>query len=225
MVCFIGWDALKRALVLLSGGIDSATALYLTKQENLEIFTLNMVYTQGYDSEAEASKKLATAAQVKEHLSIYLPFFKDLETRYRPEPSSTISAAYLPARNMVFYGVGVAYAETLGATEIVFGSNADDAKELPDARPPFIRLMNELIKIGTRAGVEGNSIEIVNPLLKFSKTDVLKLALTLDVPLRLTWSCYENAKIPCGKCRGCRMRSEAFAAARMIDPLSNSSSV
>lgn len=221
----IGYDALAKALVLLSGGIDSATALYLTKQENFEIFTLNMVYTQGYDSETEASKKLATAAQVKEHLSIYLPFFKDLETRYRPEPSSSISAAYLPARNMVFYSVAVAYAETLGATEIVFGSNADDAKELPDARPPFIRLMNELIKIGTRAGVEGSSIEIVNPLLKFSKTDVLKLALRLDVPLQLTWSCYENAKIPCGKCRGCRMRSEAFVAAGILDPLSNSFSV
>lgn len=220
----IGYDALAKALVLLSGGIDSATALYLTKQENFEIFTLNMVYTQGYDSETEASKKLATAAQVKEHLSIYLPFFKDLETRYHPEPSSTISAAYLPARNMVFYSVAVAYAETFGATEIVFGSNADDAKELPDARPTFIRLMNKLIKIGTRAGVEGSSIEIVNPLLKFSKTDVLKLALRLDVPLQLTWSCYENAKIPCGKCRGCRMRSEAFVAAGILDPLSNSCS-
>lgn len=220
----IGYDALAKALVLLSGGIDSATALYLTKQENFEIFTLNMVYTQGYDSETEASKKLATAAQVKDHLSIYLPFFKDLETRYRPEPSSTISAAYLPARNMVFYSVAVAYAETFGATEIVFGSNADDAKELPDARPTFIRLMNKLIKIGTRAGVEGSSIEIVNPLLKFSKTDVLKLALRLDVPLQLTWSCYENAKIPCGKCRGCRMRSEAFVAAGILDPLSNSCS-
>jgi 7-cyano-7-deazaguanine synthase len=220
----IGYDALAKAMVLLSGGIDSATALYLTKQENFEIFTLNMVYTQGYDSETEASKKLATAAQVKEHLTIFLPFFKDLETRYRPEPSSSISAAYLPARNMVFYSVAVAYAETLGATEIVFGSNADDAKELPDARPTFIRLMNKLIKIGTRAAVEGSSIEIVNPLLKFSKTDVLKLALRLDVPLQLTWSCYENAKIPCGKCRGCRMRSEAFVAAGILDPLSNSCS-
>jgi 7-cyano-7-deazaguanine synthase len=215
---------LTKTLVLLSGGIDSATALYLTKQKNYEIFTLNMVYTQGYDSEAEASQKLATAAQVEEHLSIYLPFFKDLETRYRPEPSSTVSAAYLPARNMVFYSVAVAYAETLGATEIVFGSNADDAKELPDARPSFIRLMNELIKIGTRAGVEGSSIQVVNPLLKFSKADVLRLALKLNVPLQLTWSCYENAKIPCGKCRGCRMRSEAFAAAGIIDPLSNPSS-
>jgi 7-cyano-7-deazaguanine synthase len=215
---------LASALVLLSGGIDSATALYLTRQEFDEVYTMNMVYTQTYDSEAEASRKLATEAGVKEHLSIYLPFFKDLENRYRPEPSSTISPAYLPARNIVFYGVATAYAETLSATRIVFGSNADDAKELPDARPSFIRLMNELVRIGTRAGAEGNSIEIVNPLLEFSKTDVLKLAIELKVPLQLTWSCYENAKTPCGKCRGCRMRSDAFVATGIPDPLRHAAS-
>jgi 7-cyano-7-deazaguanine synthase len=215
-------DPLAKAVVLLSGGIDSATALYLTKQENCEIFTLNMVYAPGYDSEAEASKKLAYTAEVKEHVSVYLPFFKDLETRYHPEPSNAISAAYLPARNMVFYGVAAAYAETLGAGKIVFGSNADDAKELPDARPSFMRLANELIKIGTRTGVEGSSIEVVNPLVELSKADVLKLALKLGVPLQFTWSCYENAKIPCGKCRGCRMRSQAFATVAAIDPLTRS---
>ena len=106
----------------------------------------------------------------------------------------------------------------------MFGSNADDARELPDARPSFIRLMNELIRAGTRAGSEGRSIEIVNPLLEFSKTDVLKLAIKLKVPLQLTWSCYENAKTPCGKCRGCRMRSEAFAAAGIADPLIHAAS-
>jgi 7-cyano-7-deazaguanine synthase len=215
----LGREVLARALVLLSGGIDSATALYLTKRECDDIYTMNMVYTETYDSESEASRKLAKEAQVKEHLSIYLPFFKDLESRYRPEPSSTISPAYLPARNIVFYGIAVAYAETLGANKIVFGSNADDTRELPDARPSFIRLMNELVRVGTRAGTEGRSIEIVNPMLEFSKTDVLKLAIKLKVPLQLTWSCYENTKTPCGKCRGCRMRSEAFLAAGMADPL------
>jgi len=208
-------------LVLLSGGIDSATALYMAKQENDEIYTMTMIYTHEYDSEAEASKELATHAQVKEHLSIYLPFFKDLETRYRPQPSQIVTVAYLPARNIIFYGIAAAYAEALGADEIVFGSNADDAKELPDAKPSFIRLMNELVKEGTRAGMEGRSIVIVNPLLEYSKVEVLKLAVKLKVPLHLTWSCYENAKTPCGKCRGCRMRSEAFLAADMIDPLSH----
>jgi len=215
---------LSKALVLLSGGIDSAAALYLAKQEYDEIYTMNMIYTQTFDSEAEAAKKLATKAHVKEHLSIYLPFFKDLEDRYRPKPSSTISPAYVPARNIIFYGIAAAYAETLGASRIIFGSNADDAKELPDARQNFIQLMNELVKAGTRAGREGAFIEIVNPLIELSKTDVLKLAAKLNVPLQMTWSCYESANIPCGKCRGCRMRSEAFTAAAMSDPLSHQNS-
>jgi 7-cyano-7-deazaguanine synthase len=210
---------LVRALVLLSGGIDSATALYLTMQECSEVYSINIVYEETYDSEAEASKRLAAEAQVKEHLSVYLPMFKDIEKRHRPPPSHTISSAYLPARNMVFYSVAAAYAETLGANRIVFGSNADDARELPDATPGFIRLMNELIKAGTRAGSEGTSIEIVNPLLNYSKTEVLKVAIKLKVPLQLTWSCYENAKTPCGKCRGCLMRATAFSAIGLTDPL------
>jgi 7-cyano-7-deazaguanine synthase len=185
---------------------------------------MNMVYAQTYDSEAEASRKLSTEAHAKEHLSIYLPFFKDLERRYHPQPSITISPAYLPARNIVFYGIAAAYAETLGTDKIVFGSNADDARELPDARPRFIQLMNELVRVGTRAGSEGRSIEIVNPLVEFRKTDVLKLAIKLKVPLQLTWSCYENAKTPCGKCRGCRTRSEAFAAVGVVDPLIHAAS-
>jgi 7-cyano-7-deazaguanine synthase len=216
---FIGLDGLVKALVLLSGGIDSATALYLTSQECSEVYSLNIVYEEAYDSEAGASKRLAAAAQVKEHLSVYLPLFKDIEKRYRPPSSHTVSPAYLPARNMVFYSVAAAYAETLGVSRIVFGSNADDAKELPDATLSFIRLMNALIKAGTRAGSEGTLIEVVNPLLNHSKAEVLKLAIKLKVPLQLTWSCYENAKTPCGKCRGCLMRATAFSAIGAIDPL------
>jgi 7-cyano-7-deazaguanine synthase len=212
-----------RALVLLSGGIDSATALYLTKVETDDVYSLNMIYTQSYDSEAEASKKLAAAAHVKEHLTVYLPFFKDVETRYHPTPSLETSSAYVPARNIVFYGVAAAYAETIGANEIVFGSNADDARELPDARPEFIQLMNELISTGTRFGREGSEVRIVNPLIDHDKTEVLKLALKLKVPLELTWSCYEDLLVPCGKCRGCRTRQKAFEAVGIPDPLIASS--
>jgi 7-cyano-7-deazaguanine synthase len=213
---------LERAVVLLSGGIDSATALYLTKQETDEIHTLNMVYTQTYDSEAEASKRLAAAAQVREHISIYLPFYKDLENRYHPPPSQEITSAYVPARNIVFYGVAVAYAETLGANKVVFGSNSDDTKELPDARPEFLQLMNELVRVGTRTGQEGSTIDIANPLIAYNKSDVLRLALKLNVPLELTWSCYEDAPTPCGKCRGCLTRQKAFHAVGVPDPLVSS---
>jgi 7-cyano-7-deazaguanine synthase len=212
---------LQGAIVLLSGGIDSATALYMTKREVEEIYTLNMVYTQTFDSEAEASKRLAAAAQVKEHVTIYLPFYKDLERRYRPSPSTEITTAYVPARNIVFYGIAAAYAETLSARRVIFGSNSDDAKELPDARPEFVKLMNELVRIGTKAGHEGASIDVVNPLIDYSKNEVLRLALKLNVPLELTWSCYEDASTPCGTCRGCRTREKAFQEIGVRDPLTN----
>jgi len=205
--------------LLLSGGIDSATALYLTKQEPGDIYTINVVYADSYDAEAEASKKIATAAHVKDHLTILLPFFKDIEQRYHPTPSNQITSAYVPARNIVFYGVASAYAETLKADRIIFGSNADDAKELPDAQPSFIQLINELIRNGTRAGREGFAIKVVNPLINYTKLQVLKLALELKVPLELTWSCYGNGRIPCGKCRGCIGRQKAFNQIGVPDPV------
>lgn len=214
-----------RAVVLLSGGIDSATSLYLTKQETNDIYSINLVYTQTYDSEAEASRKIAAGAAVKEHISVYLPFVKDIETRYHPIPSNEISPAYIPARNIVFYGVAAAYAEALGAGQIVFGSNRDDANELPDARPDFIQLINESIAAGTRAGCEGDGIRIVNPLINYDKVSVLRLALKLKVPLELTWSCYQDRPIPCGVCRGCLTRLRAFETLGVSDPLLQASRV
>jgi len=210
---------LLRAVMLLSGGIDSATALYLTKLHTSEIYSITMTYSAAYDAEAEASKRVAAAAGVKEHFNVLLPFFKDIERRYRPEPSAEITPAYVPARNIIFYGIAVAYAESLHADTVVFGSNADDAKELPDANPKFIQLMNELIVNGTRAGSEGFNIEAVNPLINRTKCEVLKLALELGVPLELTWSCHEDGKTPCGKCRGCVNRSNAFREVGIEDPL------
>jgi 7-cyano-7-deazaguanine synthase len=211
---------LKRAIVLLSGGIDSATALYLTRQEIDDIYSLNIQYAQASVREAEASRTLAAKAQVKQHLNITLPFFREIQTLYHPTPSPNVSSAYVPARNLVFYSIAASYAETFTADKIVFGSNAEDTKELPDASPKFIQLMNELLKTGTRMGIEGNASLIVNPLMNYNKVDVLKLAIKLKVPLELTWSCYEDVVIPCGKCRGCRTRLSAFEQLAISDPLS-----
>jgi 7-cyano-7-deazaguanine synthase len=211
---------LGRAIVLLSGGIDSSTALYMTKLETNDLYTLTIVYTQTYDSEAEASKRLATAANVKEHVTVFLPFYRDIEKRYHPPPSSEVTPAYVPARNVVFYGVAAAYAEAIGADRIIFGSNADDARELPDARPDFTQLMNELLRKGTRLGIEGKPVVIMNPLINYGKVQVLRLALELKVPLEMTWSCYEeSALVPCRKCRGCRTRLNAFQELGIADPL------
>jgi 7-cyano-7-deazaguanine synthase len=212
---------LNSAIVLLSGGIDSATALYWTKQQTTNIFTMNIEYAQASYQEATAARNIAKAAGVKEHITVSLPIFKDIQTRYHPTKpqSSAVTTAYVPARNLIFYGFAVAYAETLNTDAIVFGSNADDAQELPDATPDFIRRMNELVETGTRMGVNGPPAKIIDPLINFSKTDVLRLAINLKVPLELTWSCYEDVELPCGKCRGCRTRLDAFNRLGMTDPL------
>ena len=210
---------MTRAIVMLSGGIDSATALFLTKQQTDDLFSINIVYSNSHDAEAEAAKRIAQQADVKEHLTILLPFFKDIERRYHPRLSTEFSPGYLPARNITFYGVAATYAETLNANLIVFGSNADDSKELPDARPAFVQLMNELIRTGTRAGKEGVEIRAINPLLSHTKAQVLKLALELQVPLELTWSCHRDGPRPCGECHGCVGRQKAFEQLGVPDPL------
>jgi 7-cyano-7-deazaguanine synthase len=210
---------LTKTIVLLSGGIDSATALYMTKRETSDIYSLNVLYAQASYHEAEAAKKLAAAAQVKEHFEVSLPFYKDIQARYHPSASNTIISAYVPARNLVFYSITIAYAETLMARKIVFGSNADDSKVLPDASSHFIQLMNELVRVGTRMGVDRQAAQIVNPLINYDKAQVLRIAIDLHVPLELTWSCYEDVVVPCGKCRGCRTRLKAFQEIGSQDPL------
>ena len=140
------WLSLKSAIVLLSGGIDSATALYWAMKTDTKIYSINILYAQASYQEANASKSLANAAKVKEHFTVSLPFYKDIQTRYHPIQSSNVTSAYVPARNTIFYGIAAAYAETLEIDTIIFGSNADDTRELPDATPTFIQRMNELLR-------------------------------------------------------------------------------
>jgi len=130
-----------------------------------------------------------------------------------------VSSAYVPARNLIFYGIASAYAEAIHADSIIFGSNLDDSTVLPDATPEFIRRINELLQVGTRMGVEDNPCEIINPLINLDKQGVLRLCRKLKVPLELTWSCYEDVTEPCGKCRGCRTRQQAFVKLGIQDPL------
>src|SRR5208282_2090331 len=212
-------NALKRAIVFLSGGIDSATALYWTKRMTADIHSLNVLYAQASIREAEAARRLAEAAKVKEHITVQLPFYKEIQTLYHPDPSAEVSSAYVPARNLVFYGIATAYAEAINADSIVFGSNLDDSTVLPDATPEFIRRINELLRVGTRMGIEGNPCEILNPFINLDKQGVLRLSKKLGVPLELTWSCYEDVTEPCGKCRGCQTRHQAFTKLGIRDPL------
>jgi len=184
-----------------------------------DVHSLNLLYAQASVHEAEASRRIAEAAKVKEHITVQLPFYKEIQTLYHPDPSAEVSSAYVPARNLVFYGIATAYAEAINADSIVFGSNLDDSRVLPDATPEFIRGINELVRMGTRMGIEGNPCQILNPFINLDKQDVLRLSMKLEVPLELTWSCYEDVAEPCGKCRGCQTRHKAFTKLGIRDPL------
>lgn len=205
---------------MLSGGIDSATALHWAKNQGYDLYTVTIDYAQGSKTELEYAERMSKLAQAKEHFCFELPFYRVIQERW-PKPTedqAKISTAYVPLRNVVFYGVGAALAETLGARWVVFGSNQDDAAVLPDATREFVALMNELLLIGSKSGREQAAPQIINPFHHKSKLQVLKSAIELGVPLAETWSCYEDVPHPCGKCRGCLIRAETFKQAGIRDP-------
>jgi 7-cyano-7-deazaguanine synthase len=214
-----------KAVVLLSGGIDSASALYWCKEKGWDIFALTFDYELEQSPELRAARKVARGAGVKRHLVVEASFYKEL----RGSPSSHkekivdsdsgISRAYVPARNIVFFGMAAAYAETLGARKVVSGHNQEDVERFPDASEEFIEEFNELLRLGLRSSRGRSSIEVIAPFAKSSKTQVLREAVRLGVPLKDTWSCYNNGTKPCGVCYGCRSRMEAFGEIGVEDPL------
>jgi 7-cyano-7-deazaguanine synthase len=210
----------EGAVVLLSGGIDSAAALYWARREGYALYSLTIDYAQGSKTELGCAERLAKRVEVKEHFCFDLPFYRLIQERW-PKPAvdqTGISTAYVPLRNVIFYGIGGALAETLHARWIVFGSNQDDAAVLPDATQEFVARMNQVLSLGSKSGNRGIAPEIINPFQKMSKVQVLKSAIELNVPLAETWSCYEDVPQPCGKCWGCLNRAETFRKAGIPDP-------
>jgi 7-cyano-7-deazaguanine synthase len=214
-----------KAVVLLSGGIDSAAALYWSKGRGWDVHALTFDYELEQSPELEAARRLAMAAGVKDHLFVDSSFYKGL----RGSPSSHggkivdskrgISRAYVPARNIVFFGMAAAYAETIGAGRLVTGHNLGDAERFPDASERFFMAFNELLRLGLKTGEGSRRIEVIAPFSKSSKAEVLREAVRLGVPLKDTWSCYNNGTKPCGVCYGCRARKEAFEEVGVRDPL------
>jgi 7-cyano-7-deazaguanine synthase len=214
-----------KAVVLLSGGIDSAAALYWCLEKGWDTYALTFDYELEQSAELMAARKVAREAGVRHHLVVESYFYKGL----KGSPSSHrgkivdsdrgVSQAYVPARNIVFFGMAAAYAEMLGARKVVSGHNRGDAERFPDASEGFIDEFNELLRLGLRASLRHNSIEVVAPFAKSSKTQVLREAVRLGVPLKDTWSCYNNGTKPCGACYGCRARKEAFGEIGVEDPL------
>jgi 7-cyano-7-deazaguanine synthase len=225
-----------KAVILLSGGLDSSTVLYRAQAEGLDCYALSFDYQQRHRQELESAIALAQLAQVTEHhivnfdlrlwggsaltdLAIDLPAHRSLD-----EMSAQIPITYVPARNTIFLSFALAYAEAIAAQQVHIGVNQLDYSGYPDCRPDYIRAMGEVFRLGTKQGRAGQPIEIVTPLINLKKTEIIELGNQLNVPWEQTWSCYSDGggqipPIACGVCDSCQLRRAAFAELGLEDRL------
>lgn len=217
-----------RAVVLLSGGLDSATAAALARKEGWELYGLTIRYGQVHACEIEAARKVATALGFARHaeLDIDLKQFGGSSLVGEGEipkggDEGSIPSTYVPARNTVFLSLALAWAETLGATRIVIGVNALDYSGYPDCRPEFIAAFEYLSSLATRAGLEGHAPRVWAPLQHLTKAAIIRAGMELGVDYGMTHSCYNPGPggEPCGACDSCRLRARGFAEAGVPDPL------
>jgi 7-cyano-7-deazaguanine synthase len=224
---------MKRAVVLLSGGLDSTTTLATAIAEGYETCALSFEYGQRHKIEIDAARRIARALGAKEHrvAKIDMRIFggsaltDDVDVpkkRSAAEIGHGIPVTYVPARNTIFLSYAVALAETVGARDIFIGANAIDYSGYPDCRPAFTAAFETLANLGTKAGVQGAHFRIHAPLIKFSKAEIIRKALELDVDLALTHSCYDPSPggVACGECDSCLLRLKGFREAGVEDPIS-----
>ena len=214
-------------VVLLSGGLDSATTLAIAKEQGFECYALSFSYGQRHSVELEAARKIAASARVAEHrvISIDLSAFggsalTDTTIDVPEVPTTGIPVTYVPARNTVFLSMALAWAEVLEARDLFMGVNAVDYSGYPDCRIEFIQEFEKLANLATRAGIEGSRFKVHAPLIEWSKADIITRGLQLGVKYENTISCYQpnGEGEACGRCDSCRIRKEGFQAAGFVDP-------
>ena len=221
----------RKAVVLLSGGLDSATCLAVVLARGFEAHSLSVDYGQRHRGEVARARRLARAMGASSHrvVRVELSSFggSALTDRAIAVPKdrrlggarASIPVTYVPARNTVLLGLAMAYAETLGAADVFIGVNAVDYSGYPDCRPAFLRAFERLARVATRAGVEGRRLRLHAPLLRLSKAEIVRLGTRLGVPYRLTSSCYDPSKgRACGRCDACQLRRRGFQEAGLPDP-------
>jgi len=216
-----------RAVVLVSGGLDSATALAWARNDGFETYALSVAYGQRHQSELEAAARVAFALGAREHRTMQVDLagiggsaLTDWRIPLPEEPSAGIPISYVPARNTLFLALALGWAEVLEARDLVIGVNAVDYSGYPDCRPEFIRSFEALASLATKAGVEGASFQVHAPLIAMSKADIIRSGLEWGVDYGVTVSCYQadGAGRACGRCDSCRLRREGFAALGVPDP-------
>ncbi len=217
----------KKAVVLLSGGLDSATVLAMALAEGYLCHTLSFDYGQRHRVELQAARQIARHMQVADHKVVGLDLkgiggsaLTDLAIAVPEAPAEGIPVTYVPARNTVFLALALGWAEVLEARDIFIGVNAVDYSGYPDCRPEFIRAFEQLANLATRAGVEGQHVHIRAPLQEMSKADIIRAGTALGVDYGLTVSCYQAREdgSACGRCDSCRLRAAGFAEAGIADP-------
>ena len=219
-----------RAVVLLSGGLDSYTAAAIAKRQRFTLFALTIHYGQRHAREIDAARAVARALGIERHLEMDLDLraiggsslTSDLDVpRGRDLDAETIPSTYVPARNTIFLSLAVGWAEVLGAHDIVIGVNALDYSGYPDCRPEFLDAFERLAATATKAGVEGAGTRVHAPLLTFSKADIIRSGTALGLDYSLTHSCYDPDAQgrPCRRCDSCVLRAKGFEEAGVVDPL------
>lgn len=216
----------KKAIVLLSGGLDSATTLYYAKSKGYEVRALIFDYGQRHRKEILSACAVARVAKVQfEVVKIAMPWKgsalldRGMHVPDKGVKKGKIPTTYVPARNIIFLSFAASFAEAAGAVVIFIGANAVDYSGYPDCRPDFFNAFSVALKKGMKAGVEGHAIGIETPLLHLTKAEIIRLGIDLGVPYGKTWSCYNGVKRPCGVCDSCRLRAKGFKEAGVVDPI------
>lgn len=218
---------IERAVVLLSGGLDSATVLAMAREQGYECYALSFDYGQRHRSELQAAARVATALGAKEQRVIKLDLtgwggsaLTDSAIAVPTQPTPGIPITYVPARNTIFLSLALAWAETLNAPNIFAGMNAVDYSGYPDCRPDYIAAFQTMARLATRAGVEGTALIIHTPIIHMSKADIVREGMRLGVDYAMTVSCYQadDDGRACGVCDSCRLRKDGFFGAGISDP-------
>ncbi len=217
----------RKAVILVSGGLDSTTVLALAREQGYECYTLSFDYGQRHRAELNAAERVSRALGDVQHKVVTLNLdsiggsaLTDDKIAVPEEETDGIPVTYVPARNTVFLSIALGWAEVLGAADIFIGVNAVDYSGYPDCRPAFIDAFASLANVATRYGVEGGRYRIHTPLMDLGKDDIVKLGARLGVDYSQTVSCYQatDEGLACGRCDACRLRAEGFLKAGLADP-------